>query len=742
MKILINICSICLLLSTHLSLVTAQETMQGQYSDGSHFIETPKHARGENRGQRKADPKPSVTHRGLLAEAWKLYRAKKYPKAKRLFQKAMQAKDAEVRDEALLGLGYTMKNIGENAEAMAILGKLVQKDYRSAETVPALAELLFAAGDWEKSEELLVKMHHKDRETWRKRLAWSCYRAQDYQCAIEHFSTLYSSDPQEEEYLLACCYALEKLGWWEEAINLLEAWEGGMSTEIASVMNRLYKQKGDSEYKKKNYAQAEHYLAKALKIDPWDDGAMSLIGWSRYHLGDLDGALYIFRKKYRDSKSPESAGTLLLVLEKMGKESQFLSELAADQDPVLRKIAGDHFYQRESPIRAAQTFKSSDSCYYNCDTPWGELFGYYRHRDGDAGLSKLTELAFPIRFHYPMQYGREWVVNITPKYLDAGRAPSEPYAGKFYRSLNDPNVNADSFDDSLWVWEPEVGYNIEDVVNYELRLGATPIGGAVDPMVRFFAQASKKDEWHVNLHQCSVKESILSYVGQTDPYGTKTWGRVLKTGIEGSRTFSLHPPYWFSLDLGYDYYWGKNVKENYSIFGTASAGRTQPFGDGDLSYGLFFSSKHFRRNTDFFTFGHGGYFSPDIFYIYGPFLRYATDHCRDYWFDGQISLGYMHYETENAPHYHETGDATSDLNLSAGNDFNGGYEGDTESGLGVAVKLQGLKFVNDHAAVGGGVSLDSTSEYTEWQVLLTLRLYFQPRKKLCSTKDLFRTVLP
>jgi tetratricopeptide (TPR) repeat protein len=852
----------------------------------------------------KAPAKKSTGIRGtyqeLLADAWKAYTAQSYSKAKHLFQNAIQSKDMKVANEALLGLGYTLKNMGEHTEARAILEQLVAKNYRTEETILQLLELLFAAKDWEKSEALLQKLSPEERQGWREKfeglkfqaefekvkkssdeeqlvsfveahqhllkqckfsesfyvtalevsksgaerkalgifrqllacnprnwdfrikvfrelisllafdtasaeltkehqrpqvptkyqarlaeveiqllkrrlskldascyeyrtlsnrlvaldphdqdtrkgLAWNCYRAEEYQCALENFSSLYASDPQKEEYLLGYCYTLEKLGRTDRAISLLESWEKLSSPEIVSAIHRLYRQKGDASYKEKNYAKAEYYLTKALEIDPGDKTGKNLLGWSRYQQGDFDGALSVFRETYRVSKSPEWAENALIVLEKEGnhsKTSEFLFDLAGEESPALRKIAADRFYLAGEPIKAAQTFKGSDACYYNCDTPWAELFGYYRNRDGDSGFSKLTEVAFPFRFHYPTVNGREWVAGVTSIFVDAGDVPAEPFAGKFYSSLDTPGAKGDSFEESVWVWEPEVRYHIEGPVKYEFRLGATPLGGAVDPMVTFFAEASKKDSWHVNVHQCSVDESILSYVGQRDPYGDQDWGRVLKTGIKGSKTFALVPPYWFSVNLGYDYYWGKNVKENYSIFGTASAGRSETFRDGYLSYGLFFSTEHFERNTDFFTFGHGGYFSPNVFYISGPFLQYKTGPCRDYWFDGQISLGYMYYKTEDAPHYHKTDDHLSALNQAALNEFNAEFEGESESDLGISAKFQGLRYINDRVAVGGAVSLDTTSEYTEWQALLTLRLYFQPRIKFCAARDLFNTIRP
>jgi hypothetical protein len=77
-----------------------------------------------------------------------------------------------------------------------------------------------------------------------------------------------------------------------------------------------------------------------------------------------------------------------------------------------------------------------------------------------------------------------------------------------------------------------------------------------------------------NIHQLPVEESILLIQGQKDPYTNEKWGRVLKTGISSGLNFSFSNYYWTALSTYFNYLWGKNVWENYSLTGNISFGKT------------------------------------------------------------------------------------------------------------------------------------------------------------------------
>jgi hypothetical protein len=221
-----------------------------------------------------------------------------------------------------------------------------------------------------------------------------------------------------------------------------------------------------------------------------------------------------------------------------------------------------------------------------------------------------------------------------------------------------------------------------------------------------------------------VDESLLSYAGQKDPYSDRKWGRVLRTGIDGNISFEPWPSYWLVFSAGYDYLWGENVWSNQSIFGNASLGKNLRLGPGDLSAGWFVTLKHYRRNTNFFTYGHGGYFSPEIFFMTGPTLRYRTTPCATHSIDAQVSAGYMYYKTQDSPHYPLFDDNLSALSGSAQGDATGTYSGETVSRLGFSGKVRGVKLFGNHWLGSAYLGFNNASSYNEWRGGISLQYFF------------------
>lgn len=573
----------------------------------------------------------------------------------------------------------------------------------------------------------------------RSAIAWDCFNEKNYQCALKHFDILSRDNPGNMDYQKGMIYSLINTGDKDKALLLLEKYAGSPDDEMSALRHDLYSLKGNHNYNENNYGQAEYFLLKALEIKPEDRNDRTLLAWTFYRQEKYDHAVKLFKELYVADWSAETAANLMLAFEKLTgeKQTKIISDLQGEQVPVLLKMAADRHYENNAPMTASYIYNGEETCYGNCNSPVLDLSGYYRNKSGDKGLSKLNEFSVPLRFHYPVRAGKEWVFSITPLYLNSGDAPSAVYAGHYFRYINESSAKQRDLTDSLTVYEPEIRYRTEGRIEKEFMLGTTPLNGPVDALPRFTGRIAKKDQWFIQLHQESVRESILSYTGIKDPYGDKEWGRVLKTGAGAGMTFTLSSPYWVSLDAGYDYYWGENVDNNYSVSGTISAGRTDSVFKGEANTGMFITSRHFDRNTAFFTFGHGGYFSPDIFFIAGPFIRYKTEACKDILFDGEASAGYMYFRTEAAPHYHNIDDSAALLSSAAQTDLSGEYEGEKKSTVGMNLKLKAVKLINDNFGIGAYVQGNKSADFNEFSIGFVFQYYFGPMKALSHTWDVF-----
>ena len=234
-----------------------------------------------------------------------------------------------------------------------------------------------------------------------------------------------------------------------------------------------------------------------------------------------------------------------------------------------------------------------------------------------------------------------------------------------------------------------------------------------------------------------MKDSILSYVGQKDPYGNDEWGRVTRNGIEAGKTWPLGGRWWASGSAGFDYYMGDSVWDNQAVHLDTAVGQTLLFDRDELSYGVFATAQHFRRNSDFYTYGHGGYYSPELMTMVGPFVRYRTAVCRDYWFDVHASAGWLHQRLDSSPFYPLFDGDTAGFTPAAAADANGTYDSDTDNKLGFNIQVQGMKLITPHLAAGGFASVNNSADYTEWTAGIGIQIFFDPQNLFWTRKDMF-----
>lgn len=124
----------------------------------------------------------------------------------------------------------------------------------------------------------------------------------------------------------------------------------------------------------------------------------------------------------------------------------------------------------------------------------------------------------------------------------------------------------------------------------------------------------------------SVKDSLLSYAGSRDPATGLPWGGVVaNTGTvnfsTAPRSNAVYQSFGFYASGSYSFLQGFHVPDNWDI--SANAGLYWQVVQG-LTVGLNASGMHYDRNLKYFSFGQGGYFSPQQYYLASvPFSWYS-----------------------------------------------------------------------------------------------------------------------
>jgi Tfp pilus assembly protein PilF len=141
-----------------------------------------------------------------------------------------------------------------------------------------------------------------------------------------------------------------------------------------------------------------------------------------------------------------------------------------------------------------------------------------------------------------------------------------------------------------------------------------------------------------------VPDTLLSYAGIVDPYSGKTWGGVVATGgtlrfAQGTGLSGIYA----SLD-GQELT-GRNVKDNSRISGGAGA-YFQVYGNkyGALKVGANLTAMHYGNNQRYFTFGQGGYFSPNMFVLMNAPVTWQSSPYRSVTYDLNGSLGVQTFQ--------------------------------------------------------------------------------------------------
>ena len=209
-------------------------------------------------------------------------------------------------------------------------------------------------------------------------------------------------------------------------------------------------------------------------------------------------------------------------------------------------------------------------------------------------------------------------------------------------------VNADSQHASGAAFS--VGYTSDSI---KVEAGTTPVGMG-KTKATFRAEVSPKLSEDIRASAWAerkpVTDSIVSYAGTRDPVTGQRWGQVMRTGggiglsydRDGSGVYGEGRYYSFR---------GTNVAHNDGF--EANVGgymRAMRGTRSSLTVGLNVNYQGYDKSQNYFTFGNGGYFSPQSFISVGFPVSYALQ-------DDQLDVsayftpGFQSYSQDESPLY-------------------------------------------------------------------------------------------
>ena len=273
---------------------------------------------------------------------------------------------------------------------------------------------------------------------------------------------------------------------------------------------------------------------------------------------------------------------------------------------------------------------------------WLQAGGGARWHSGTVGMGRLSEVTAPIEASVP-------VTELGGRVFAQGGAVSLDNGGGRGNALFGTNVLAHGT-----LRAPErlanggsvgLGYAQR---NLRVDLGSTPLGfertnivGGVDAAAALGGGFSVR----LSASRRAVTESMLSYAGQRDPRTGRAWGGVVRSGGHVDLAYALNERVSVYGGGGAAMLDGSHVAHNSMVEGGGGATWTvlkRP--NETLMVGVDGRYAHYDRNLGGFSWGQGGYFSPQ-----SSVSGAAQVDWRRNWdalsVGAQASVGYQHYRT-------------------------------------------------------------------------------------------------
>lgn len=370
------------------------------------------------------------------------------------------------------------------------------------------------------------------------------------------------------------------------------------------------------------------------------------------------------------------------------------------------------------------------------ETGWN----YLSRRDGSPGISNIKETDNSVIIHVPLGYaGKQFFLQMDSVSIDTGDlAGSSGYDLQHYGTLlsNFTQLNRkNSYAAAGSLLQNQVSgspYRMNSakgvalgagIEKGDLRLdvGTTPMGFPVSYLVGGvrWSHYTATTGYSLDFSRRPVTGGTLSYAGAYDPLTGQIWGGVRSTGASAHFSRSKGR---LSASVGVDYHvvTGVNVLNN-NERGVRLGVSWDFISDSDmqLTAGLVASELHYRNDYSNYSFGQGGYYSPQQNHTLALPLRWSGRYKRlSYLVDGSLSVS-TSYSRLDDPVF-PTDPA---LQQSTGNQTYG--EGKSHGlyySFGGALEYR----VTSHISVGGSLDAAHTPYYSPNYFAAYLRYMFDP----------------
>jgi hypothetical protein len=364
--------------------------------------------------------------------------------------------------------------------------------------------------------------------------------------------------------------------------------------------------------------------------------------------------------------------------------------------------------------------------------------GYGRYRSGRVGLDRLTDLEASAEASAVVGNSVRLTVVPTAVFLNSGQVDPTVYTGSgtVLGSFLLSNANAPQQQ-----YASGIGGELQIATpHFAFALGYTPYEFLVSNVTgRLSFQPTKHFTFYGERE--SVKETQLSYAGLRDPGSTtpvfpgNIWGGVISTG--GGIRFDTGDERsgFYILADGADIT-GVHVLENTKFEGSMGAYflvHTFP-GHGKINVGASLFGEHYANNQIGETYGLGGYFSPQSYFLAAIPVTFTGYYKSNFHYNIAGSIGLQSFVEENAdffpldPALQTAFSSNTGCTLAAEAAHSAAcaqYPVTSSTGLNYGLNAQGAYRLADRWFLGAFLSANNTNNYNTISGGFFLRYMFR-----------------
>lgn len=666
----------------------------------------------------------NVYNRYKLAKAWWHYQRNNYKTAMADFSWLWHQRNSK---DALQGMLFSMMKLGDVDQALAlaqkhevddILGLLIKEKLAAAE-IPS-----------DESSELAHQILANEPEYTPalSALGWNAVAKEQWPLARTYFLRWQSLQPEDEGAMIGLLQSYTKQQQFDDAFALAQKldkpgennWQYNVRYERALNL-----------FNNKDYEQAEPLFADLKALRPKDKDLQTLHSWALFHQGKYKKSAKQFLTLYQQKPDKDIAQGYISSLDKLDKPKKkqaFIHELAGSDDPKSQRLAAGQYASQNNYLRAAFLDPSTNKYYTGVNNTEFWLDYNYYHKNGNHGISSLGAKDIQLGASFVWEPASRLYVTVNYQFLDADMRSDLPFLGNelTYGDIDPafPGATLNQHSTKDGVWYPMVRYQREDLWNLDMGVGLSPLSTPLDSKLVWFFTADKGST-ELSVYRRPMFNSQLNYTGIKDPYSAKKWGRVLETGVRHKYSTTFSDDYWLALTSQYNRYAGSNVIDNQGGDLSFIVGTDYSHEDMLISGGLTANMGGYQRNSIFYSFGHGGYFSPQTMWQAGIFTHFESKRDVVDWWEVDFSAGYFQWRTKPAERY--------PFGLFKQIDPGG-------KGSGISYRLRGEKHwrLDDNFEIGLSAQLTRSPGYEDWRAGIIFRYFWKSHNYLMNKHHVMR----